>query len=215
MFELKQTQNRYDHPTSYYVAAIVLSLSLILTLAIFIKMLKKPDDNNILSNAKPKKFSRELTNAVKPNFSRMYYPFFLFQRLILVATVSLYESSGGKVKTGVFIALQFLFVVFVIAARPFTRIKDNIGEIISQTFLLAIFGFTGYKMSADSWSDGETNLFIGLIITNAVIFSLISIGGFISGLITEVDAHEGPNSNVIVSQSFVKHLNLEKRLTSA
>ena len=178
-------------------------------------MLKSSLEESILTNAKPNKFKRELTNAIKQNkLARMYYPLFLIQRLIMVASVSLYESSGGKIKTGGFIALQFFFLCYVVIARPFTRIKDNLGEIVNQLFLLALFGMVGYKMSADTWSDGEANIFIGLILTNAILFSVIAIGGFVGGLITEIDSHEGPNANAVVSTSISTVLTLiriEKR----
>lgn len=138
-------------------------------------VLKYKDDDN----TKWTKITKELLNAIKPTkFARFYYPIFCIRRILFVVILLSYEDLDSKVKLILFNIVQFAHVIYIIACRPFIRFKDNLGEIVNEGFYLLFTGFLAVKIGSKSWSSMQTDLYMYAIITNAVVFVIISIGKY-------------------------------------
>lgn len=167
------THNRKDHETSYIFACIILAVVIIITVMIFVKWL-------ITSDSKVEdefKYTRELFSGIKPNkLARGYYSMFLLRRLLFVLVIFSYFGIGAKIKIILIMALQMVYLCYVIVARPFIKIKDNIIDILNESCLTGLILLLLIRVNDTNWLESIRISYWAILIGSSIILVIISLG---------------------------------------
>ena len=80
-------------------------------------------------------YCKELINGLKDTKrARVYYSFFTLRRLISVILLVAGQEMWYGLKLVVFVIIHFGVMIYVIAVRPFAKVKSNIIEVINDVW---------------------------------------------------------------------------------
>jgi len=171
--EMRRLVNRTEHSDSYFFACLVLLGIIGLTVMIYIKTLKMPNE----TEASTAKYTKELFNCIKQNkLARSYFPVFLTRRALLVLIALTFTGGSQTIKLIAFSLIQLAYFGYMVAARPFTRIKDNIGEIMNEGFYLLFIGLLFLELGNKDWNDTTSLVFMICILVNNILFTCVALG---------------------------------------
>ena len=76
-------------------------------------------------------------------------------------------------------AIQGFYLIYLWVVRPFESIKDTIGEISNEVFIL--FGLLSmcYFDTVSKWSTNATQAYFGMLLLSNVVYTVLAIGKFV------------------------------------
>ncbi|CAI2381957.1 unnamed protein product [Moneuplotes crassus] len=105
-------------------------------------------------------------------YARLFHSFGLLRKLLLAVIILTISSSKMGLKAGLIMALNVVFLVYLIAIRPFKRVKENLVEIICE-ILISLFSFMIIlHHTEEDWSEVSTTLMLSMFI---LIISIVLI----------------------------------------
>ena len=133
--------------------------------------------NSHRDNKYQKYYLKEFFLGTKNNKrSKFYTTMFLSKRIILVSLVILLERMPMILKVIIFILIQLWSWVTIIYLRPFKDVKNNIIEILNEVYFLLCSSVMIHFNKKSKWSSWQTTLYINILLSNIIAFSILSIG---------------------------------------
>ena len=119
----------------------------------------------------------EFLQDIKPGLlSKLYLSIIMIRRFLFITL----WASIGFVSPIATISLMFIFqlayVIYLIIQRPFTKLKLNLIEIITEVFLLFFLCWLFYFNSEDKWNYSSTQAIIWVFSVINMIILIITLG---------------------------------------
>ena len=107
--------------------------------------------------------------------ARLYCLVFLTRRLIMVFVVVLVPDPLSLYKIPILIVLQTVYLVYSIFKRSFEEWKDQMVEIFNEFVFLILLMLLLQYLSEPDWTDTAENAFIGIIMSQISILTIVSM----------------------------------------
>ena len=112
-------------------------------------------------------------------FPRWMSTLFFLRRILLWFIVIVLKSVRFEYKLAIFVSIQLLYLILFLAIRPFNKIKNLVLEILNE-FIYLVLWWLLFKLNKENdWTSSMTQVYIWIIISNNIIFVIISICNFI------------------------------------
>jgi hypothetical protein len=133
---------------------------------------------------------RELFAGIKNDtFSRLFPLLFCLNRTFWVIIVVLLNEIILDAKTALFTALQFLFLWYLIAIRPFQSKKDMIIECTNQVILVVLSCLLIHFNKEPNWKSVVESIFIGMITLGVLVGIIVSIFDSIKTIFIKIKSY--------------------------
>ena len=113
------------------------------------------------------------------------------RRLLFVVILICLYSVSLHIIIGVLTTFQLIFLIYVVALRPYQEIKSNIVKILNELIFLFLLSSLNFLNKESDWSLSMIYIYMNIICFNTVIVCLILIGSvyfsnFIGFLIKDI-----------------------------
>ena len=161
---------------SYIFSCFILSLCigmLVLSLIKFVSVRKEENFENLF-------YTKELFNGVKKIWlARTYSSMWMFRRVLFTAVFIAFSDLEFLYKLIASLMIQWLYLIYLWAVRPFESIKDTIGEISNEVFVLLGLLSMCYLNTESKWSTNATQAYLGTLLLSNIVFTALAIGKFV------------------------------------
>ena len=131
---------------------------------------------------------KEFFNGIALKSSaKLYSTIFLLRRMTLVGLLIFGSSLSNIYLIVPMIVCQTVYLIVVVAIRPFKEVKNNIIEILNEWFYFTLVSMLAFYNEISRWSQFIQNVYLGIIIMN----SLTIISVLITILVSEF-GHSSP-----------------------
>ena len=100
---------------------------------------------------------------------------FFVRRLLLCVVVTLLRFLGFKTKLIIFVSIQACYTLTVAAIRPFEKAKNLLLELLNEAFYVVLICMLFRFNTESDWTDSITQTYIWIMISNNIIFVIISL----------------------------------------
>ena len=123
--------------------------------------------------------------------SKLYVSILLIRRAVFIALLITLASIHSWLMISILSVIQFWYLTYIVLIRPFESKKDNMIEIINETFFQILLGSLIFLNSKENWNSQLTNIYIWIMTSNSfavfiIIFSkefgVITLADFIRNL---------------------------------
>ena len=123
--------------------------------------------------------------------SKLYVSILLIRRAVFIALLITLASIQSWLMISILSVIQFWYLTYIVLIRPFESKKDNMIEIINETFFQILLGSLIFLNSKENWNSQITNIYIWIMTSNSfavfiIIFSkkfgVITLADFIRNL---------------------------------
>ena len=123
--------------------------------------------------------------------SKLYVSILLIRRAVFIALLITLSSIQSWLMISILSVIQFWYMTYIVLIRPFESKKDNMIEIINETFFQILLGSLIFLNSKENWNSQITNIYIWIMTSNSfavfiIIFSkefgVITLADFIRNL---------------------------------
>ena len=157
---------------SYYISVILLCIWGCFPLFVLLHWLSLCFYQFKVENSK---FS-ELYAEIKQNLiARAYTLIFIIKRIVFIWLVTILYSLPLLTKVAIFSWVNVLSYVHLVSCKPFEAVKDNIVEIIMDSFYLFISAFMWVYNTRSSWKDWWTSTMISCILLIYVATTIVNL----------------------------------------
>ena len=157
---------------SYYISVILLCIWSCFPLFVLFHWLSLWFYQFKVENSK---FS-ELYAEIKQNLiARAYTLIFIIKRVVFIWLVTIFYSLPLLTKVAIFSWVNVLSYVHLVSCKPFEAVKDNIVEIIMDSFYLFISAFMWVYNTRGSWRDWWTAAVISCILLSYVATTIVNL----------------------------------------
>ena len=109
----------------------------------------------------------EIYNGVKTKKkNKLYVSILLIRRALFIALLFTLASIQSWLMISILSVIQFWYLTYIIIIRPFESKKDNMIEIINETFFLFLLCSLIFLNSKENWNSQITNVYIRRIFQN-------------------------------------------------
>ena len=133
--------------------------------------------NKSLNNTENYLSCKEFFNNIKNHsYWRLYSTILLSRRFIFVMLLIISSSLSSIWLILSMLVMQIIYFALITWIRPYTSTKDNILEIINESFYLLLIAFLIHYNSDERWTKSAESAYFWLIIANSICVILIIIG---------------------------------------
>ena len=136
----------------------------------FLSWTKYEVSENVPENYPFKEFFNGI--ALKSS-AKLYSTLFLLRRMTLVSLLIFGSSLNNIYLVAPMIVCQTVYLILVVAIRPFKEVKNNVIEISNEWFYLILVSILAYYNETSRWSQSIQSVYLGIIIMNSV--TIISV----------------------------------------
>ena len=136
----------------------------------FLSWTKYEVSENVPENYPFKEFFNGI--ALKSS-AKLYSTLFLLRRMTLVGLLIFGSSLSNICLVVPMIVCQTVYLILVVAIRPFKEVKNNVIEISNEWFYFILVSMLAYYNETSRWSQLIQSVYLGIIITNS--FTIISV----------------------------------------
>ena len=109
----------------------------------------------------------EIYNGVKTNQkNKLYVSILLIRRALFIILLFTLASIQSWLMISILSVIQFWYLTYIVLIRPFESKKDNMIEIINETFFLFMLCSLIFLNSKENWNSQITNVYIRRIFQN-------------------------------------------------
>ena len=101
---------------------------------------------------------------------------YLVRSNIFAITLTVFAGSEVANKLAVFVSFQALFILYIIAIRPFKSLKDFIIELIISVFFFGALIALFFLDSAEKWTQATIFCYLGAILLAILLTTIVTIG---------------------------------------
>ena len=94
---------------------------------------------------------------------KFYVVILIFRRAIFVVLLLTWVSVASRLLIGVLAFLQLIYFSYVCFLRPFKEFKDNLIEIMNETFFLLLLSALIYFNTKTNWSSIAITIYMWVI----------------------------------------------------
>lgn len=87
---------------------------------------------------------------------------------------------GYEVKLGLFLGMELANVLVMLVLRPFMHVRDSVVAALNSVVMLFSISVLFWYDSYDQWSSAFTYVYLGVIMANAWLVSLIAFSKYFS-----------------------------------
>lgn len=129
--------------------------------------------------------------------ARLYSLLFLIRRTLFCCIVIFFNVEWSLIaKISLYVSVQLIYLSLIMFLRPFAEFKDNMLEIINEVFYTILCVSLLYLNRPDRWNKVFENCYMGLILLNNIIFSLIALSKWVciilNSLYNKVSCEDNP-----------------------
>ena len=107
--------------------------------------------------------------------SRWMTTMFFVRRALLWIVVIIFKNVHLKTKLIIYVSIQSVYVLSILAIRPFEKIKNQMLEMLNEIFYLVLWSLLFKYNTENDWTNKITQIYIWIIISNNIIFVIISL----------------------------------------
>ena len=107
---------------------------------------------------------------------RTYYSVFLIRRFLFIVIIFFLIDIDMIKKIALFVAIQSLYFVYILALRPQGSPKENLIDFINEIFYLYFVVFLLHFNTENSWGDTTTDSYFWILMANNFVLIFISFG---------------------------------------
>ena len=157
------------------ISLIIAFISLVVNILLIKIMFLLSISSYKLIEGNHNKLGEIFTGLKTQNKFRIYTPILMTRRMIYVLILISIISISSKIVIGILSAIQIGYEVYILYLRPFSRVKDNIIEILLETyFLVLLFGLIFLNASSD-WSSFIISAYMWIIASSNMVVLLITL----------------------------------------
>ena len=120
---------------------------------------------------------REYIAGVKDSKSARMYSFLLLSRkTIMVVWLIGFQSLSPVALSSGLLFVQVVYFTSIVILRPFDRTEGNVIEIVNEAIFSTLVSLIVWLDVEEDWSGLKNSVYIGLIMSNSLIITLIMMG---------------------------------------
>ncbi|CAI2375827.1 unnamed protein product [Moneuplotes crassus] len=119
------------------------------------------------------KLAEFITGVSDSKYSRIYSFAALIRRTMMILALILLQNLDSFYLACILSAIQILYFLFMIFARPFEKVENNIIEIVNEFIFLTLSFFLCVFNSESEWTPTVTKTFSFIILSNSLIITFI------------------------------------------
>jgi hypothetical protein len=184
--EIKTTRfGRGD--TSYKLSIVSFAFSIVIVVILHLSILLnvyelwKMRDTLIIED--DSYFTEFFSGLKEDNVSRMFNVCNMIRRSLLALWVVVFTFLPAIAVIIVFSLLQLMFTIYTIYFRPFILKRDNLRECINELMFFCFSSIHIFFNSESTWNDTYAWIYVGVVMSNILTGSIISISRGIADLV--------------------------------
>ena len=136
--------------------------------------------SNYIQDEKELNKLEEFFNCLQENKKwRFCISMLLIRRLLFVVILITLTSISSRQVIGALISLQFFYYWWLLYTRPYKEIKENVIEILNETFFNIILVIWILFNTQDDWNEVKTSITMWMLLSNSILVFLIIISKII------------------------------------
>ena len=121
------------------------------------------------------KLGEVFTGLKTQNKFRIYTPILMTRRMIYVLILISITSISSKIVIGILSAVQIGYGVYIVYLRPFSRVKDNLIEILLETYFITLIFTLIFSNTSSDWSSFLISAYMWIIASSNIVVLLITL----------------------------------------
>ena len=106
---------------------------------------------------------------------KLYSFMLILRRTVFTVLFVTWITVASRLLIGVLILFQLIYLAYVCYLRPFKEYKDNIVEIVNETYFLSLLSFLIYLNTESYWSSTIISIYMWTISSNSMVLFIITI----------------------------------------
>ena len=121
-------------------------------------------------------YTNKLFESIKDSkFARLNSLKFLMQRFLFWIISLIPTFNIDYVKISLFSSIQFISFLYIVIIRPFENVKENLFEIINDSFYFVLWVLLLYLNESSHWTRPFQIVYMWIILSNNIVVFIISL----------------------------------------
>ena len=104
---------------------------------------------------------------------RLYIVFLLLRRIISIILLVVLVSISSQIIIVILVLIQAVYFIYLLWARPYNKIKENLIEIINEIYFTFLLIFLSIINTENEWNDFKISLYMWIMFSNTLLSFII------------------------------------------